>query len=624
MSILSHVHAQFTVYFCSCRFAFKIPPRKVYKRVRQLPEESESAVESSSTSVVVMNVKKLKDGTKKYHQKRNYCLFCDKCYPKLARHLEQRHADEAEVARALACPKRSKERRLQLDYLRKRGNRAHNVEALREGKGVVVPCKQSSGANADASDYHHCPNCQGLFKKKFMWKHMKRCALSQKCGKAKPGKTRVQSLCAFAQPVPAGVTTKTWKMISNMCQDKIAQAVKKDRCIIALAQQMLNKKGASQDEHIRATLRELGRLLLAGQEVTPLKSIEQYVMPSNVHNLIRAVKVVAGYDENTNTIKKSSLALKLGHSIKKVADLVACEALISGNQDKAKLIENFREIYRTRWNEFISASAYRTLQEAKWNAPQLIPFTDDVKKLHLHLDEKQEEYSNVLSGDQTPRNWTNLAKVILAKVILFNRRRQGEVSKMLLTTYLSRVSTPVHDDIAHALSEVEKILCKYFSRMEVRGKRGRKVPVLLTPAMVKSLDLLAKERSNCGILPDNDFLFARPGSASHLKGSDCIRVYARECGAEQPQTLSSTKLRKQVSTLSKVLNLTDTELHQLAEFLGHDIRIHRQYYRLPEGTLQLAKISKILMACEQGKLADFKGKTLEEITIEPRGKKCRV
>ena len=121
MSILSHVHAQFTVYFCSCRFAFKIPPRKVYKRVRQLPEESESAVESSSTSVVVMNVKKLKDGTRKYHQKRNDCLFCDKCYPK-----------------------------------------------------------------------------------KFMWKHMKRCALSQKCGKAKPGKTRVQSLCAFAQPVPAG------------------------------------------------------------------------------------------------------------------------------------------------------------------------------------------------------------------------------------------------------------------------------------------------------------------------------------------------------------------------------------------------------------------------------------
>lgn len=567
-----------------------------------------------------MNVKKLGDGSKKYHQKRNYCLFCDKSYAKIARHLEQKHSSEQDVARALACPKKTKQRRLQLDYLRKKGNRAHNIEAMKEGKGVVVPCKQSSSASVDARDYMHCANCQGLFKRRFLWKHMKRCALVQKCGKAKPGRTRIQSLCANAQPVPAGVSTKVWKMINNMCQDNIAQAVKNDRCIIALAEQMLNKKGAAQDEHIRTTLRELGRLVVAGQEVTPLKNIEQYVMPSNFHHVVRAVKEVTGFDEDTNTVKKSSLALKLGHSLKKIADLVACEALVSGNQKKAQLIDNFREIYKTRWNEFISAAAYRTLHEAKWNAPQLIPFTEDVKQMHLHLDQKQNEFYDILSTDQSSKNWTNLAKVTLTKVVLFNRRRQGEVSRMLLSTFLSRSSTPLHDDVAHALTEVEQMLCKYFTRMEIRGKRGRKVPVLLTPAMVKALELLAKERSACGVLPENMYIFARPGSTTYLKGSDCIRLFARECGAKQPHTLSSTKLRKQVSTLSKVLNLNDTELDQLADFLGHDVRIHRQYYRLPEGTLQLAKISKILMACEQGRLAEFKGKSLEEISIEPNGK----
>lgn len=45
-----------------------------------------------------------------------------------------------------------------------------------------------------------------------------------------------------------------------------------------------------------------------------------------------------------------------------------------------------------------------------------------------------------------------------------------------------------------------------------------------------------------------------------------------------------------MATMSKVLNLKDNELDDLADFLGHDIRAHRQYYRLPEGTLQLAKI----------------------------------
>ena len=72
--------------------------------------------------------------------------------------------------------------------------------------------------------------------------------------------------------------------------------------------------------------------------------------------------------------------------------------------------------------------------------------------------------------------------------------------------------------------------------------------------------------------------------------------------------------------VSKVLNLKDTEMDQLADFMGHDIRVHRQFYRLPEGTLQLAKISKVLLALEQGRIAEFNGKNIEEINIEPYGK----
>ncbi|XP_067243701.1 uncharacterized protein [Chanodichthys erythropterus] len=41
------------------------------------------------------------------------------------------------------------------------------------------------------------------------------------------------------------------------------------------------------------------------------------------------------------------------------------------------------------------------------------------------------------------------------------------------------------------------------------------------------------------------------------------------------------------------------------------------YYRLPEGTLQLAKMSKVLMAMEKGTLSDFKGKKLDNIEIDP-------
>ena len=51
--------------------------------------------------------------------------------------------------------------------------------------------------------------------------------------------------------------------------------------------------------------------------------------------------------------------------------------------------------------------------------------------------------------------------------------------------------------------------------------------------------------------------------------------------------------------------------------LGHDIQILRQQYRLPQGTLQLAKMSKVLTAMEKGTLSQYKGKSLDE--IDPKG-----
>ncbi|XP_057218826.1 uncharacterized protein LOC130571704 isoform X1 [Triplophysa rosa] len=104
---------------------------------------------------------------------------------------------------------------------------------------------------------------------------------------------------------------------------------------------------------------------------------------------------------------------------------------------------------------------------------------------------------------------------------------------------------------------------------------------------------------------------------TYFRGSYSIWEFAFACNAKNPQTLTSTKLRKQIGTLSEVLNLSNTELDQLADFLGHDIRVHRQFYRLPEGTLQLAKMSKIFLALEKGRLADFRGKNLNEIDIDP-------
>uniref|UniRef100_A0A096LV06 Tyr recombinase domain-containing protein n=1 Tax=Poecilia formosa TaxID=48698 RepID=A0A096LV06_POEFO len=221
-----------------------------------------------------------------------------------------------------------------------------------------------------------------------------------------------------------------------------------------------------------------------------------------------------------------------------------------------------------------------------------------------------------MKSDPSPQAYRELCRTTLAKIILFNRRRGGEVSKMQLSAFLERDTTPLHKDVAVGLTEFERQLCAHFSRVEIKGKRGRKVAVLLSPDMVEAITQLISKRRECGVPDKNTFLFAIPNCLTPYRGQDCLRVYANDSGAQSPELLRSTQLRKHVATLSQVLNLRNHELDQVANFLGHDIRVHREYYRLPEATTQLAKISKLLLAMERGTLANLQGKTLEEIEIE--------
>lgn len=50
-------------------------------------------------------------------------------------------------------------------------------------------------------------------------------------------------------------------------------------------------------------------------------------------------------------------------------------------------------------------------------------------------------------------------------------------------------------------------------------------------------------------------------------------------------------------------------------FMGHDIKIHREYYRLPNSFQQIAKLSKIFLSLEEGKIFQNSGKNLEDIEV---------
>ena len=76
--------------------------------------------------------------------------------------------------------------------------------------------------------------------------------------------------------------------------------------------------------------------------------------------------------------------------------------------------------------------------------------------------------------------WNDLCQITLAQIVAFNRRRGGEAERMMISAYCSDSIENVNEAVTACLSRMEMALCKEFCTVHVEGKRGRKVPVLLT------------------------------------------------------------------------------------------------------------------------------------------------
>ena len=156
------------------------------------------------------------------------------------------------------------------------------------------------------------------------------------------------------------------------------------------------------------------------------------------------------------------------------------------------------------------------------------------------------------------------------------------------------------------------------SRVEIRGKRGRTVPALLTTTVEKNIDLLLRLRKEAAVNEKKQYVFPRPNfySIEPLRSSDVLRRFAKEADLQFPENVTSTKLRKHVATVAQVLNLTNHDLEVMANFMGHDITVHRSFYRLPQETLQVAKMGRLLMAFNNGTIGHYSGQSIDSIALD--------
>jgi hypothetical protein len=67
--------------------------------------------------------------------------------------------------------------------------------------------------------------------------------------------------------------------------------------------------------------------------------------------------------------------------------------------------------------------------------------------------------------------------------------------------------------------------------------------------------------------------------------------------------------------MCQILNFKEHELKMLANFMAHDVRVHRTFYRLPHDAFQTSLIAKAFFMMETSTITKHDGKTLEEIVL---------
>nr|CAI5833328.1 unnamed protein product [Callosobruchus analis] len=235
-------------------------------------------------------------------------------------------------------------------------------------------------------------------------------------------------------------------------------------------------------------------------------------------------------------------------------------------------------LVETRWNFEISSVANKNLNEKRWEKPLLIPLIDDIRIFREKtLEFAKECQKKFLDNTDTDGTYKLFVYCTLALLVLFNRRRIGDVQYLKVNDYISEKKTNFQD-FESTLSEGEKILTKKYQRV-LNGGKGSRAVVILVPEMIQDFINLILNKRDKYISPDNKYMFALPKSKLQWTQADVvIRCLTKKMELKNAAAISSNRLRKHIATTMQILNMTKQDCKQFSKFMGHTEKTHEEFY----------------------------------------------
>ena len=394
------------------------------------------------------------------------CFYCGKTLKhRISEHLESMHKNETDVAKAFAL--KGKDRKNAITLLRNKGNFKHNIKVLTSKQDNIIVARRPPKSRLIPSNYLPCTYCYAFYQKDEFWRHAKACPFRQKLGETgRPALTASARLLLKSAVLPETKGTADGeKLLLALCtkRDEIAKLVIHDKILIHFGKTLLQKLGTRRKNDISQRLRQLARLKIAINDMTESKHDQMYDIIAGKHFdlVVSAVKeLVISYETEEGIIafEKPGLALRLGHNLVKIGQIKFGMALRTDDTVGEKEAESFSKLLSNEWCDQISTIALATLKANKFNKPEILPVTSDLLKLKKYLSLQILELGARLEATPCYQTWRNLAEVTLTRIVLMNKRRGSETSKLLINAYLNRPNwkESANQEILESLTDLEK------------------------------------------------------------------------------------------------------------------------------------------------------------------------
>ena len=418
------------------------------------------------------------------YDKSNACLYCENEYLKIARHLRNVHKSESEVMQVLAIDDKSNNgkhrQKLEFDRLRLKGNFYHNMKVLQYGGDLKVCRRPAEDEIIDPKTFKPCPHCLGFVQKHELWRHVANCPFNErkKKGDTEANNRKLQyesQLLLFGSQDSSNHDAISLGLrehvISSMRVDEISMTAKTDELILTFGKSLFEKSGSGKANYISQKMRSLARLLMELRKLSPGKgySLADFISPTEFDLVVTATKNLCSHNveadnDHLSAFDRPSLALHTGYYLKSCASLLRGAALRKRDQNLKDDVESFLELLNSEWSSKISSAALRTLSDAQFKKTPILPVTADLVKLREYLLSEIPNLTSALKSHPTLENWRTLAELTASRIIVFNKRRGNEGTKLEIAQFKDRPTWAEvsMEEMSRSLKPLELELCKRY------------------------------------------------------------------------------------------------------------------------------------------------------------------